>query len=296
LFDVGGVTVLRVEESLGSGFAPRSLLPDWTAEAVAPQLAWLAPTYYDPQCDRLIGSIHSWVLKTQRHTILIDTCVGNHKERPGQARFHMLERPYMANLAAAGIAVADIDYVLCTHLHVDHVGWNTRLHDGRWVPTFPNAKYVFSKSDRDYYDPARGAGGQLDAHARVFNDSVLPILEAGQAVVVDGEYALADCLTLAPAPGHTPGHVLITLRARGAEALFSGDILHHPIQICHPGWSSAFCTDREQAARTRRQVLEHAAENGSVLYPGHFAGPHIGRVAADGGSFRFLPGAACARA
>src|SRR5919109_848932 len=126
MFNVGGIEVLRVEESLGSGFRPDALLPDWTQEGIAPHLSWLVPTHFDPVRNRLIMSIHSWVLRTPHHTILIDTCVGNHKPRPGSPRFHMLDRPYMANLARAGIRVEEVDYVLCTHLHVDHVGWNTR--------------------------------------------------------------------------------------------------------------------------------------------------------------------------
>jgi glyoxylase-like metal-dependent hydrolase (beta-lactamase superfamily II) len=290
MFNVGEIEVLRVEESLGHGFQPNVLLPDWTPEAIAPHLPWLAPTYYDPNRDRLIMSIHSWVLKTRHHTILIDTCVGNHKPRPESPRFHMLDRPYMANLAAAGIKVEDVDYVLCTHLHVDHVGWNTRLEDGRWVPTFPNAKYVFSKTDRDYFDPTRGKGGKSEFNAAVFNDSVLPILEAKQDMVVDGTHELGDDLTISPAPGHTPGHVLIALKSRGREALFTGDILHHPMQIHCPDWSSAFCSDREQVKGTRRRVLERAAAKGSLLYPAHFAGPFIGRVAERAGGFAYVPG------
>jgi glyoxylase-like metal-dependent hydrolase (beta-lactamase superfamily II) len=279
MFNVGEIEILRVEESLGHGFQPNVLLPDWNAKDIEPHLPWLAPTYYDAEADRIVSSIHSWVLKTRHHTILIDTCVGNHKERPGQPRFHMLDRPYMENFAKAGLKVEDIDYVLCTHLHVDHVGWNTRLDNGRWVPTFPNAKYVFSKTDRDYFDPTRGEGGKNENHARVFNDSVLPILEARQDMTVEGMTQLGDDLTISPAPGHSPGHVL-----------FIGDIMHNPIQICYPAWSSAFCSDPEQARRTRRRVLEHAAGKGSLLYPQHFAGPHIGRVADKAGGFTYLPG------
>jgi glyoxylase-like metal-dependent hydrolase (beta-lactamase superfamily II) len=290
MFNFGDVEILRVEESLGPGFQPNVLLPDWNTQDIEPHLSWLAPTYYDPAADRIISSIHSWVLKTRHHTILIDTCVGNHKERPGQPRFHMLNRPYMENFAKAGLKVEDIDYVLCTHLHVDHVGWNTRLDNGRWVPTFPRAKYVFSRTDRDFFDPARGAGGKVEVHARVFNDSVLPILEAKQDLLVDGTMALGDDLVIEPAPGHSPGHVLITLSSKGGEALFIGDIMHNPIQIHHPHWSSAFCADPEQARRTRRRVLERAAGKGGLLCPQHFAGPFIGRVAEAAGGFAYLPG------
>jgi glyoxylase-like metal-dependent hydrolase (beta-lactamase superfamily II) len=204
----------------------------------------------------------------------------------------MLDRPYMENFAKAGLKVEDIDYVLCTHLHVDHVGWNTRLDNGRWVPTFPNAKYVFSRTDRDFFDPARGEGGRNEINGRVFNDSVLPILEAKQDMLVDGSMQLGDDLTIEPAPGHSPGHVLITLKSRGAEALFIGDIMHNPIQVYHPHWSSAFCADPEQARGTRRRVLEHAAAKGSLIYPQHFAGPFFGRVAETAGGFAYLPGRA----
>jgi len=160
------------------------------------------------------------------------------------------------------------------------------------VPTFPKAKYVFSKTDRDYFDPTRGAGGKIERNALVFNDSVLPILEAKQDVLVDGTMQLGDDLTIEPAPGHSPGHVLITLASKGAEALFIGDIMHNPIQIYYPAWSSAFCSDPEQARRTRRRVLERAAGKGSLLYPCHFARPHIGRVAEKAGGFAYLPGKA----
>jgi glyoxylase-like metal-dependent hydrolase (beta-lactamase superfamily II) len=290
MFSVGEVEVLRVEESLGQGFQPNVLLPDWNAGDIEPHLPWLAPTYYDPAVDKLVSSIHSWVLKTRHHTILIDTCVGNHKERPTQPRFHMLNRPYMENLSKAGLRPEDIDYVLCTHLHVDHVGWNTRLDNGRWVPTFPNAKYVFSRTDRDYFDPARGEGGKQEHHARVFNDSVLPILEAKQDMAVEGIHKLGDDITISPAPGHSPGHVLITLESKGTEALFVGDIMHNPIQIYHTHWSSAFCSDPAQARTTRRRVLEHAAAKGSLVYPCHFAGPHFGRIGERPGGFAYLPG------
>lgn len=288
MFSIGDIEVLRIEESHGLGFAPNVLLPDWTREAVAPHLPWLAPHYYDPTEDKLVSSIHSWVLRTRHHTILIDTCVGNHKHRPDWPRFHMLDRPYMQNLAAAGLKPEDIDYVLCTHLHVDHVGWNTRLENGRWVPTFPNAKYVFSKTDRDYFDPRHGESGQKTAS--IFNDSVLPILEAKQDMVVEGTIQLGDGLTIEPAPGHSPGHVLITLTAGGSEVLFIGDIMHNPIQIAYPAWSSAFCFDPDQARRTRARVLERSATRQSLLCPGHFGGPHVGRVAEAGGRFTYLPG------
>jgi hypothetical protein len=166
MFNVGDIEILRVEESLGHGFQPNVLLPDWNANDIEPHLPWLAPTYYDPAADRIVSSIHSWVLRTRHHTILIATCVGNHKERPGQPRFHMLNRPYMENFAKAGLKVEDIDYVLCTHLRRPR-----RLeHAARQRPLgahLPQCQVCVLKTDRDYFDPTRGAGGSRGARARV---------------------------------------------------------------------------------------------------------------------------------
>jgi glyoxylase-like metal-dependent hydrolase (beta-lactamase superfamily II) len=285
-FSIGEHRVIRVEDFLGPGFRPDALLPDWTAEAVELHLPWLVPNYLNAAGDRLISSLHSWVIRTRHHTIVVDTCAGNHKPRPNSPRFNMLDRPYLANLAAANIDPAEVDYVLCTHLHVDHVGWNTQLKDGRWSPTFPNAKYVFSKADRDFFDPARGEGGRRGDGANIWNDSVLPILEAKQDLVVEGYHSLGDDLLIEPVPGHSPGHVLLKLLGQdGTEALFIGDVMHHPMQIYEVDWSSAFCSDPVEARRSRRRVLEHCAANGSTLCPAHFGAPHYGHIREKGGKF-----------
>jgi glyoxylase-like metal-dependent hydrolase (beta-lactamase superfamily II) len=288
---IGEHHVVRVEEVLGPGFRPGDLLPDWTAKAVEPHLSWLVPNYLNVAGDQLISSVHSWVIRTKHHTIMVDTCVGNHKPRPNAQRFNMLDKPYLANLAAANIDPAEVDYVLCTHLHVDHVGWNTRLDDGRWVPTFPNAKYVFSKIDRDFFDPTRGEAGRLGDRTNVWNDSLLPILEAKQDLVVDGFHELGESLLIEPVPGHTPGHVLLKLLGQdGSEALFIGDVMHHPIQIYEVDWSSAFCSDPVEARRSRRRVLEHCASHGSTLCPAHFGVPHYGHIREKGGRFTWEAG------
>jgi glyoxylase-like metal-dependent hydrolase (beta-lactamase superfamily II) len=288
---IGEHHVIRVEEVLGPGFRPEELLPDWTAKAIEPHLSWLVPNYLNVAGDQLISSVHSWVIKIKHHTIVVDTCVGNHKPRPNAQRFNMLDKPYLANLVAANIDPAEVDYVLCTHLHVDHVGWNTRLEDGRWVPTFPNAKYVFSKIDRDFFDPARGEAGRLGDRANVWNDSLLPILEAKQDLVIDGFHKLGDSLLIEPVPGHTPGHVLLKLLGQdGSEALFIGDVMHHPIQIYEVDWSSAFCSDPVEARRSRRRVLEHCASHGSTLCPAHFGAPHYGHIREKGGRFTWEAG------
>ncbi|MDO1583430.1 MBL fold metallo-hydrolase [Rhizobium oryzicola] len=217
-------------------------------------------------------SSHSWLVRTRHHTILIEACTGNHKSRPGGAPlFDMLDRPYLDRLTAAGVRPEEIDYVLCTHLHADHVGWNTYLHDGRWVPTFPNAKYVMSKIECE----ALQVGGHEADFATwgplFYQDSILPVLESRQEMLIEGGFQLGDHLVAESTPGHSPGHLLFALRDRGEEALFSGDIMHHPIQVYYPDWSSAFCFDPVMAASTRRKVLERATENRSLLLPAHFA-------------------------
>ncbi len=155
---IGETSVTRVYESAGPGFPAQHLLPDWDPKVLEEHGTWLSPNYYEAATGKFISSIHSWVIRTKHHTILVDTCCGNGKDRPGFERFHMLNTPYLDRPAAAGVKPEEVDYVLCTHLHVDHVGWNTKLLDGRWVPTFPNAKYVFSKVERNHWDPARNAG------------------------------------------------------------------------------------------------------------------------------------------
>ena len=246
------------------------------------------PNHYDADKKRFVLSVHSWLIRTQHHNILVDTCGGDDKERPDFLAFHQKKTGYLTRLAAAGLRPEDIHFVLCTHLHIDHVGWNTRLDNGRWVPTFPNAKYVFSSHDLALYDAGAGIGGESAERRQVYADSVLPILEAKQATPVTGAYKLGDGLLIEPSPGHTPGHVTLLAEGGGKSALFTGDILHHPIQVFEPDWNSAFCVDQPAARVTRRRVLAQCADHGSLLCPAHFGAPHCGHVArtADG-KFRF---------
>jgi glyoxylase-like metal-dependent hydrolase (beta-lactamase superfamily II) len=256
-------------------------------------LAWLVPNHYAPARDRLITSVHAWLIRTARHTVLLDCCAGNHKDRPGFARFHQLDTPFLARLRAAGATPEEIDIVLCTHLHSDHVGWNTMLRDGRWVPTFPNAKYLFSRAENEYGDPRRNPQAAADPQRRnAFHDSVLPVLEAGQAELIEGHHAIDDTMMIEPAPGHTVGHVILRLADRGERALFCGDVVHHPLQVCAPRWNSGFCELPEQTRATRRRVLEHCAEDGALLFPTHFGAPHVAAITPDGDAFmpRFVEG------
>jgi len=284
---IGDATVRRIEEQVGfASLPPEKFLAGFDRELLARHLDWLVPHHYSVEDDRLITSIHSWLIRTGRHTVLLDSCAGNHKDRPGFARFHQLDTPFLQRLRAAGVQPEEIDIVLCTHLHADHVGWNTRLVDGRWVPTFPNAKYLFSRVENEIGDPRRNPAAAADLLRRnSYRDSVLPVIEAGQAVLIDGDHAIDDSLTIVPAPGHTPGHVAVWLENAAGRALFCGDAIHHVLQLHAAHWNSGFCELPDVARATRRRILEQCVEHRASLFPVHFGAPHVARVAAAGNAF-----------
>jgi glyoxylase-like metal-dependent hydrolase (beta-lactamase superfamily II) len=289
-FRIGKVTATLIEEMVDHSFELLKFFPLSTQEELAENLDWLAPGHYDPQTGRVLLSMHSWLLDTGKHKILIDGCVGNGKNRPGRPDWCNLDTPFLDRLAAAGATPDDIDYVLCTHLHADHIGWNTRMIGGRWVPTFPRAKYVFSRREHEFWEARLAADAHAPGpHLIAYQDSVLPVVEAGQAMIVDDHAELADCLTLEPAPGHTPGHVAIWLKSNDERAVLTGDILHSPIQVKYPAWSCFGCIDPVQSAATRKQVLESTCEHRALLLPGHFMPPHAAYVddAAGGFALRF---------
>ncbi|HXH82240.1 MAG TPA: MBL fold metallo-hydrolase [Candidatus Tectomicrobia bacterium] len=282
---IGAATVTRIEETYEPNFEARTFFPDWRPEVADEHRAWMVPDHYDAASGFLALSVHSWLVRVGGRTVLIDACVGNHKPRPLRPKWHLMETRYLDRLAAAGVRPEEVDVVLCTHLHMDHVGWFTRLDGGRWVPTFPNARHVFSRADYDHYlaldrDPARGPVNQGS-----FRDSVLPVVEAGLADMIAEPHALDEHLRIDPAPGHTPGTVVITLASRGATALFCGDILHHAVQIYHPEWNSFACGDAEGARASRRMVLERCAGSGALLVPAHFGAPFVCRIDATGEGF-----------
>lgn len=285
---IGEVLVTRIEEMQGPGFEATHLFPDWTDEGVTSHLEWLVPRYFQPETGRLMTSIHTWLVRTPAHNILIDTCAGNHKVRPSSPRFHMLNTPWLERLGGTGVRPEDIDFVLCTHLHVDHVGWNTQLVNGRWVPTFPKARYVFSKLEHDFWAPDVNPA-IVDGHPGkelIYQDSVLPVVAAGQARMTEGREVIDDWVSIEPGPGHTPGHIIVKIASGGQKALFSGDILHHPIQVVNPGWNSRFCEEQDLARATRGQVLEFCASENATLMPAHFAAPHAAKIECQCGSFK----------
>jgi glyoxylase-like metal-dependent hydrolase (beta-lactamase superfamily II) len=233
-----------------------------------------------------VFSFHSFVVKTGRHTILIDSCLGNDKERPSRPQFHRLRTSFLADLARVGVQPEGIDYVLCTHLHWDHVGWNTRLTNGRWIPTFPNARYVMARREFEHWQAVQRRG-EDSPHRLAFEDSVLPVVATGQAVLVDDDYAFDDGLWFEPAPGHTPGNVVIHARSGNERAAFLGDILHHQFQLMQPAWSTVACSDPALSRSTRLRLIEEHAERGTRLLPGHFPAPTVGRIVRRAAGFRY---------
>ena len=251
---LGDASIARVEDIAGPSFKPGAIYNDFQPSVIEEYRDWLVPGHYFEKLDRLNMSVHSWVVRTGRHTVVIDTCIGNHKARPDAPFWNDRNGPFLDRLSEAGVAPESVDYVMCTHLHVDHVGWNTKLENGRWVPTFPNAKYLISRKEYAYYEQENRKAPVNDGS---FTDSVLPIMEAGRAVMIDDGHELDDCMLVKLTPGHTPGHITIRLASKGEEALFTGDIMHHPLQVYRPEWNSAFCVDQAASRATRRQVLEH---------------------------------------
>ena len=210
----GDITVDRIVEAEGLGFPPEFLLPDSDIDVIRDYRDWLEPHFFDPESGRFIQSVHCYVVRSPRHTVLIDTCVGNDKQRPSTRAWNGLDTDFLDRLRDIGVTPADVDYVLCTHLHVDHVGWNTRLLDGRWVPTFPNARYLFHQTEFDYWenngDYVVAGPGASDGF---YEDSVLPVVAAGQAVFVADGHTIDDWLTVESWPGHSPGHVCLRLES-----------------------------------------------------------------------------------
>ncbi|HVL59577.1 MAG TPA: MBL fold metallo-hydrolase [Burkholderiaceae bacterium] len=282
---VGAAELARVEDYLGPGFEPAEMFPAFREEMWRAERDWLVPTFYDPVANRLRTSMHSWIVRTGRHVVLIDACIGNGKCRPSIPRFHMRESPWLERLHACGVAPEQVDYVMCTHLHADHVGWNTRQVDGRWVPTFPNARYLFGRGEYRRWDSRRPDHQSRPINENVFEDSILPIADAGLMVLVDDGHTVDDMLTVEAAPGHTPGHAQIRLRSQGSEAVFCGDVIHHPVQIPYPVLRSVFDEDSDLAAATRERLLRQCAERDVLLLPSHFAEPHYCKIDAAGDRF-----------
>jgi len=290
--DLGSIaleTVIEVERvPIDVGWLFPEAPPDWLAR----NLDWLDERLIEPATGRLVIAMQSYVVRTARRTILVDTCIGNHKERPSLDWMHRLDTPYLDNLAALGLRPEDIDIVLCTHLHADHVGWNTRLVGGSWVPTFPKARYVMGKSEFEAFSQLHREAAKDQPVARgAFVDSVLPVVASGQADFVDSAHALerelGSGVWLEGLPGHTPGHVGVHVEGEKGKALLIGDAIHHPLQFAGLDTVMRADADRAQAAATRRRLAETHAERDTIILAAHFPLPTAGRIRRRGDQFRF---------
>ncbi|MGE0255415.1 MAG: MBL fold metallo-hydrolase [Alphaproteobacteria bacterium] len=271
---IGALRLDRIDELSGPAVSPRKLLPDLPPDAEAANASWFAPTFYDAHKDALILSLHGWVVRTRHHTVLMEACGGNHKNRPEYPRVHQLDSPWLARLREAGVAPEEIDFVFCSHLHVDHIGWYTELKDGKWVPTFPNAKYLMARREFDNWNPATRTLPPLALQGSCFEDSVKPVLERGQAVMIDDGHVIDDSLKVEASYGHTLGHCSLRAASNGETGIFCGDIMHSPIEMTYPHVNTYACEDQDASRATRRKLLEEAAEYGHTLIPAHFPHPY----------------------
>ena len=276
---LGAVQVFRVEELIWEN-THSFLFPSVSAEELAPHLDWMAPRFFTPE-GLMRLSIHSFVVKTPHHTIVVDTCVGNARQRHVEAMTG-LDTAFLERLKTqAGITPEEVDYVFCTHFHLDHVGWNVHLRDGRWEPTFPNARYLFHGPEFEYFTTL--PAGEMPPYVV---DSVLPIAEAGLAEVVGGDHRIGDHIALEPTPGHTPGHCSVRIETPAGNAVISGDLFHMPAQVIETGWGPKVDFDPAQAVVTRRSFVERHAEAGTLVLGTHFAPPTACRFVPNGQGYR----------
>ncbi|MGD9598266.1 MAG: MBL fold metallo-hydrolase [Steroidobacteraceae bacterium] len=270
------------------------MFPEAVPQALA-KMAWLRPHFVTD--DGLLAmSIHALLVETAGLRLVVDTCVGNDKIR-SLPNLHMLSTGFLESLGSIGWGRDSVDGVLCTHLHVDHAGWNTMLVDGRWTPTFPNARYYFGRKEYEFWmsDVSGQAGHDgipadvshvLDG-AALFNDSVKPVVDAGLVTLVEMDAGIAPGVRLMPTPGHTPGHVSVCLESKGERAIITGDTFHHPCQIGRPGWASLFDHSPAGASETRLVLLRQLADSEVLVIGTHFVSPTAGRVVRDGDDFSF---------
>jgi glyoxylase-like metal-dependent hydrolase (beta-lactamase superfamily II) len=279
---VGDATITRIEEAYAPTFPVDVMLPGFTRDAVDDHGPDTFAQFMDHDSKMVLVSVHTWLVRTPQSTILVDTCNGNHKQRPNMPGMGNLETPWLERLGAAGVRPEEVDYVICTHLHLDHVGWNTRLVDGEWVPTFPNAKHLFNRTEFEFWRPDNPRQAALEFNAGVFEDSVKPVFDRDLVVLWEGDHQVDDAVRLEVAPGHTPGHAVSWLESKGERALFSGDSMHSGMQVFEPTWNSGFCLTADEAIATRRRLLDACAEQNALLCPAHFSAPHAFRVVPKG--------------
>ena len=283
---LGEIKIERVVEQQAPVFEPLEFFPTLSKELLEENRSWLQPTFLDPATGKLVLCFQSYIVRTPHHNIMIDTCIGNHKPRPQRPMWNMLSSDrYEKGLAATGLTVQDIDYVMCTHLHVDHVGWNTRLENGRWVPTFPKAKYLFAERELAHWSQKQK---EDPANHPWITDSVLPIVEAKRSEVVKSNHALNDLVQLIPTPGHTIDHFSVHVGKPGQDAVITGDMIHSPIQARYPELGMRADYDSKQAGKSRRELFGRFCDSSTLFCMAHFPSPSTGRIARWDEGFKFI--------
>ena len=277
-WEIGDVKITRILEGESAG--PMFLLPDATKENIQ-AMPWLKPHFADEDGNCII-SIHALVLDTPTKTIVVDTCLGNDKERAIKSWGHLQTR-FIEDITNAGYPPESIDMVLCTHLHTDHVGWNTQLVDGKWVPTFKNAEYIFGQEEWKYTADQRSN----PMYNEFIVDSIQPVIDAGLVRFVDVNEQICNEVKLEPTPGHTPGHVSVRIESKGEKAVITGDFLHHPCQMEEPYWECSADWNTPMAQKTRVESLAKFADEGLLVFGTHFATPSAGKVIRKGKHFQF---------
>lgn len=288
---IGNTVITRVIEDEYRGLFPGVMFDGLTPERVR-EIGWLSPHYVDAD-GHLAFSIHAYVIESEGRRIIVDTCIGNDKARSFPL-WNQVQGGFLSRLAAAGLPAESIDLVLCTHLHVDHVGWNTYKLGDRWLPTFPNARYLWGRVEWNHWNNERerkrvaddAHKGLLDVEA-VMADSIQPIVDAGLHTLVESDHQLTSEVRLIATPGHTPGHVSVVIESQGRKAIITGDMLHHPVQIADSSICSILDDDSEQGRRTRTAFIEEQCGCKTLVLGTHFAAPCGGRIVRDGTSFRF---------
>jgi glyoxylase-like metal-dependent hydrolase (beta-lactamase superfamily II) len=291
---LGDVSITRVEEMHGPTIPADQFFPSMPEQAWKEHRTMLVPDHLGDDDTMVQTAMQTWVLHSDGRTILIDTALGNDKPRPAVAAWDHLELDYLGNLARVGVRPEDVDLVINTHLHTDHVGWNTRLAGGSWVPTFPNATYLMPKVDFDFFNPATNPAIP-PVNENAFEDSIAPVLDAGQVQLWEGTHAIDANLRLDAAPGHTPGHSVITLESGTDRALFAADIIHTPLQVAYTDHSCCFCLDPAQARATRQRLLGWAADAHALVIPAHLSGHSALEVQRQDGGFAVTTWAPFAR-
>ena len=269
-WQIGNVSVTRIVEMEVTG-GSKFILPDATREACLP-IEWMQPNFMDHE-GNLIMSIHALIIDTGDKRIIVDTCVGNDKER-NIPSWSNLQTSFLKELEEAGYPRESIDSVMCTHLHVDHVGWNTMLVNDEWIPTFPNAQYLISEKEWIYWDKNENE----DLYGPVISDSVRPVIEAGMVNFVDDHFRICDEVNLFPTPGHTPGHISVLINSKKEMAMITGDFIHHPVQMTKTDWCSSADYDKRQGQLTRETLLEEYVDRDVLIIGTHFATPTAGYI------------------